>query len=269
MPTLRELVEYHKPVDIEEAIKLLKRPNVRTAPIAGGTALVPSAAREVEAVVDLGALGLSYIKTSEVSENHGGLEIGATTTLQTIAEDDRVRDYAGGVLVKAVLDTASHNVRDAATIAGSIVAGEGNSPLLTTLLALDAHLIVRGDNEEELALSKWTPRDRTLILRVLLPALRIANTHVAYEKVSRTPADQPIVCVAVRATMSAGKLIGARLALGGVGDRPVVIETAETTIDRAAQLAVESIIPPSDYFASADYRREMIGVLVKRVLSNR
>jgi CO/xanthine dehydrogenase FAD-binding subunit len=136
------------------------------------------------------------------------------------------------------------------------------------LLALDAHLIVRGDNEEGLALSKWTPRDRTLILRVLLPALRIANTHVAYEKVARTPADQPIVCVAARATMSAGKLISARIALGGVGDRPVVIEAAEMTIDRAMQLAVESINPPSDYFASADYRREMIGVLVKRVLSH-
>jgi len=266
MPTLRELVEYHKPTDVEEAIKLLLRPNIRTVPIAGGTALVPSAAREVEAVVDLGALGLSYIKTSEVAENLGGLEIGATTTLQMIVEDDRVRDYADGVLVKAILDTASHNVRDAATIAGSIVAGEGNSPLLTTLLALNAHLIVRSDNEEELALSKWTLRDRKLILRVLLPAT--ANAHVAYEKVARTPADQPIVCVAARATMSAGRLINARIALGGVGDWPVMIETAETTIDRAAQLAVESINPPSDYFASADYRREMIGVLVKRVLSH-
>lgn len=268
MPTLRELVEYHKPADIEEAIKLLRRPNVRTVPIAGGTALVPSAAREVEAVVDLGALGLSYIESSEAPENPGGLAIGATTTLQTIADDDRVRDYADGVLVKAILDSASHNVRDAATIAGSIVAGEGNSPLLTTLLALDAHLIIRRDNEEEITLSKWTPRDRTLILRVLLPALRIANTHVAYEKVARTPADQPIVCVAARTTMSAGKLINVRVALGGVGDRPRVIETAETTIDRAAQLAVESINPPSDYFASADYRREMIGVLVKRALSH-
>jgi probable selenate reductase FAD-binding subunit len=269
MPTLRELVEYHKPTDLEKAVQLLQRPNVRTVPIAGGTALVPSAAREVEAVVDLGALGLSYIKTSEAPENLGGLEIGATTTLQTIVDSDHVRDYADGVLVKAILDTASRHVRDAATIAGSIVAGEGNSPLLTTLLALDAHLIVRSDNEEELALSKWAPRDRTLILRVLLPELRIADTHVAYEKVSRTPADQPIVCVAVRATMSAGKLINARIALGGVGDRPVVIETTKTTIDQAAQLAVESINPPSDYFASADYRREMIGVLVKRVLSNR
>lgn len=266
MPTLRELVEYHKPTDIEEAVKLLQRPNVRTVPIAGGTALVPSAAHEVEAVVDLGALGLSYIKTFEVPENVGGLEIGATTTLQMITEDDRVRAYADGVLVKAILDTASHNVRDAATIAGTIVAGEGNSPLLTTLLALDAHLIVRGDNEEELALSKWTPRDRTLILRVLLSAT--GNTHVAYEKVSRTPADQPIVCVAARATMSAGKLVNVRLALGGVGNRPVVIETAETTIERAVQLAVESINPPSDYFASADYRREMIGVLVKRALGH-
>jgi carbon-monoxide dehydrogenase medium subunit len=263
MPTLRDLVEYHKPTSFEEALKLLRRPNVRTVPIAGGTALVPSAAREVEAVVDLNALGLAYIKTSEVSENLGGLEVGATTTLQSIVESDLVRDYAGGVLVKAALDTATRNIRDAATLAGSIVAAEGNSPLLTTLLALDARLVVRGDQEEEVAVSKWTPHARSLIVRVILPPVS-KDVHVAYEKVARTPADMPIVCVAVRARIDNDQLHEARIALGGVAAKPIVIETADATLEQAIRLATEAIDPPSDYFASAAYRREMIGVLIKR-----
>ncbi|HTP09512.1 MAG TPA: molybdopterin dehydrogenase, partial [Anaerolineae bacterium] len=62
MPTLRELAEYHKPTTLDEALRLLRRTSVRTVPLAGGTSLVPSAARDVQAVVDLSALDLSYIK---------------------------------------------------------------------------------------------------------------------------------------------------------------------------------------------------------------
>ncbi len=268
MPTLRELVEYHRPTDLEEAIKLLKRPDIRTVPLAGGTALVPSAARDVEAVVDLGGLGLSYVKPCEGSEVPARLCIGATTTLQMIVEDGHVLAYAESILVKATLDTASRNIRDAATIAGSIVAGEGNSPLLTMLLALDARLIVRGDREEEVSLAQWTPQERSLILRVILPPVS-KDARVAYEKVARTPADMPIVCVAARATQNGDALRDVRLAIGGVAHRPQLIVLNEATIENAAQLAVEVVQPTSDYFASAEYRREMIGVLVKRCLQGR
>ena len=58
-----------------------------------------------------------------------------------------------------------------------------------------------------------------------------------------------------------------RIALGGVGDQMLVIDADTPTIDEAIELAQASIEPPTDYFASSEYRREMIGVLVKRVLS--
>jgi CO/xanthine dehydrogenase FAD-binding subunit len=269
-------MEYHKPANLDEALQLLRRPQVRTVPLGGGTALVPGAAHDVQAVVDLSALDLAYVKVDRE------ITIGATTTLQQIVEATALRDYAGGVLVKAALDSASRNTRDAATLAGSIVAAgsnpvgfiqdsrrspQGNSPLLTTLLALKARLTVRGDRAEEIDLSQWSHQDRTLILKVTLPTLDQA-VQAAYEKVARTPADLPIVCVAARATAKAGRLSDVRLALGGVGDKPLLIERASLTIEQAVQLAAKSIDPPSDYFASADYRREMIGVLVRRVLTS-
>ena len=207
MPTLRELTEYHKPETLEEAMKLLRRTSIKTVPLAGGTSLVPSAAPEVQAVVDLGALGLSFIKTSEVSENLRGLKIGATTTLQTIVDHAELRTYADGVLTVAILDAASRQTREAATIAGSIVSAAGNSPLFTALLALDARLTVRagrGTREAEVALPYFTPQPRALILQVTLPVLS-DGTHAAYEKVARTPADLPIVCVAARAAIDQGE----------------------------------------------------------------
>jgi CO/xanthine dehydrogenase FAD-binding subunit len=269
MPTLRELAEYHKPTTLDEALKLLRRTRIKTVPVAGGTRLVPEAARDVQAVVDLNALGLSYIQTSEVSKNFGRLEIGATTKLQAIADHEAARAYADGVLVEAILDSASRNTREAASLAGSIVVAPGNSPLFTALLALDAHLMVRGARgvrEDEIALPYWSPQPRSLILRVTLPALQ-ARTRAAYEKVARTPADLPIVCVAARATVADQQLRDIRLALGGVGDKPIVIAQSAGSIEDLAQLTVATVTPPDDYFATADYRRDMIGVLTQRVLS--
>ena len=134
---------------------------------------------------------------------------------------------------------------------------------------MDARLIVRaarGTREDEIALPYWAPQPRSLILRVSLPALP-GNFHAAYEKVARTPADQPIVCVAARAAVEDQQLRDIRLALGGVAEKPIVITQPAGSIDDLAQLAILTVTPADDYFASADYRREMIGVLVKRALS--
>ncbi len=262
MPTLRELTEYHQPTTLEEALKLLRRTSLKTVPLAGGTSLVPESARDVQAVVDLNALELSFVQ-----QDHE-LRIGATTKLQTLVDHEAVRAYADGTLVAAILDEASRNTREAASLAGSIVAAAGNSPLFTVLLALDARLIVRGargTREDEVTLPYWTPQPRSLILRVLLPALS-ANVYAAYDKVARTPADQPIVCVATRATIDHDQLRDIRLALGGVAEKPIVITQPAGSIDELAQLAVSAVTPADDYFASADYRREMIGVLTRRVL---
>ena len=263
MPTLRTLTEYHKPTTIDEAMKLLRRRKIRTVSLAGGTALVAEASPDTQAVVDLSQLGLSYVQPREVSAlaNLTGLEIGATTTLQTLIDDARVQSYANGVLVKALLDTASRNTREAATLAGSIVASDGKSPLLAMLLALGAQLKVRGAHERVVALEEFSPQAGTLILSVTLPALS-ADARAAYEKVARTPADLPIVCVAALRDAEV-----TRLALGGVGDRMVLIDADAPTIEEAVELAQTAIDPPTDYFASSEYRREMIGVLVRRALA--
>ena len=150
---------------------MLRRTSIKTVPLAGGTSLVPEAARDVQAVVDLNALDLSFVTRGPETP---GLQIGATTKLQTLVDHEAVRTYADGVLVTAILDSASRNTREAASLAGSIVAAPGNSPLFTALLALEARLIVRtarGTREDEIALPYWTPQPRSLILRVTLPAL--------------------------------------------------------------------------------------------------
>jgi CO/xanthine dehydrogenase FAD-binding subunit len=260
MPSLRELTEYHKPTSIDEALKLLRRPDVRSVLIGGGTGVVADASHAVQAVIDLSGLNLSYIKATEQ-----GIATGATTTLQQMLDDQNIRNYADGVLVKVILDSASLNTRNAASIAGSIVGAAGNSPLMTALLAVGATLNIRNEQSQKIALSDWVNDTKTLIVEVILPQLA-SKVRTAYEKVARTPADLPIVCVAASGSIENGKIVGARLAIGGVSNRPMVIAQPELSIEQAAHLAQQSIDPASDYFATADYRREMVGVLVNRVI---
>jgi CO/xanthine dehydrogenase FAD-binding subunit len=92
------------------------------------------------------------------------------------------------------------------------------------------------------------------------------NVRTAYESISRTPADQPIVCAAV-AQWHSGRT---RLALGGWGDAPVLAmdgpeaEGLEITARSAYSQA-------EDEWASAEYRQEMAGILalrcIKRIIS--
>ena len=92
-----KLSEYHRPRTVAEALDFLRRPGVPTLPLAGGTELLGRKDFTTQALVDLSTLGLDGLDTDEA----GGLHIGAMVRLQTLVEDSRVRNFAGGVLSEA------------------------------------------------------------------------------------------------------------------------------------------------------------------------
>lgn len=250
--------EYHRPQTLEAALALLMRPQPFTLPLAGGTTLT-SASRQPLAVVDLQALGLN---TFEIAGN--SLLLGATLTLQGLL--DQLPSVGAGLsagLRRAISHEATYNLRMAATVAGTLVASSGRSPLTTALLALDAALLLQ-PGDETLGLGDLLPvraerlRHR-LITRITLPL----NARLAYEFVARTPADQPIVCAAV-AVWPSGRT---RAALGGYGDAPRLVFDG-TEADGAVAAAQSAYSTAADPWASAEYRQAMAGVLVGRCLNN-
>jgi CO/xanthine dehydrogenase FAD-binding subunit len=92
------------------------------------------------------------------------------------------------------------------------------------------------------------------------------NVKAAYERIARTPADQPIVCAAV-VQWSSGRT---RLALGGWGDSPILAMDGPEA--EGLEIAARSAYSHAeDEWASGEYRQEMAGILalrcIKRIMS--
>ncbi|GAH06081.1 unnamed protein product, partial [marine sediment metagenome] len=106
--------------------------------MAGGSALNrPSA--EAVAAVDLQSLGLGTI-----SKRANYLDLGAMLTLQTLLDfflssvaDDHVFQEA---FIKAIRHEATYNLRQVATVAGTLISAGGRSPFTTAMLAMDASI---------------------------------------------------------------------------------------------------------------------------------
>ncbi len=267
------LTELVRPTTLPEAVRLLRRPNVKTAILAGGTTLVPQARRDVQSLVDLCNLKLSYVK-----REGNALRLGATTTLQDMATSPDVPP----ALAQAAHASAPVNVRNVATIGGVLASAGFGAPLPVVLLALDAVLVIYSPEARQSPITAFLAyrdkllHDGALIAEIGLPLM---DARLAFEKVSRTPSDAPIVCAVTRLRLAATEGSVARdvrVAVGGVGPIPVRLARAEQTLEgkppsesliaQAAELASKEVNPPSDFLASSEYRREMVKALVRRTL---
>jgi CO/xanthine dehydrogenase FAD-binding subunit len=254
------ITTYHRPQTLEEALTLLSRPN--TVPLGGGT-LLSHPSPDPISVVDLQALGLNAIK-----KQGNNLELGATVTLQQLLESE----YCPPALKTAIKLEAPLNVRNAATVAGTLVACDGRSSFTTALLALDAKITVSSSQlsvisdqssvnsgqSPVISVGEFLPlRPRGLITQITLPL----NVKFAFEYVARTPADKPIVCTALT-QWNSGRT---RLAIGGWGKSPALAMdgTEAEGLESAAKNACHEA---ADDVASAEYRINIAATLAKRCL---
>ena len=243
--------EYYRPETIEEALELLARETPLTRPMAGGTEL-NSPSNDQFDVVDLQSLGLDKIELKG-----SNIKIGAMATLQDLLS---VSDLPSA-LSEAIHHEATYNLRQSATAAGTLVSATGRSAFATALLALDAQLVMM-PNEEKLALGELLPLRSELLKGKLITEILIpGNVKLAYQYVSRSPADLPIVCVAV-AAWSSGRT---RIVLGGHGTAPIMVVDGKDENDVLSAVG-HAYMQAEDEWASAEYRVEIAKTLTKRCL---
>jgi CO/xanthine dehydrogenase FAD-binding subunit len=275
------ITTYHRPKTLDEALMLLTQAD--RIPLGGGTLLSNASSplpkgydvsaqptADAVEVVDLQAIGLDTVK-----KQGNNLEIGATVTLQQLLESD----HCPQPLRSAIKLESPLNIRNAATVAGTLVTCDGRSSVATVLLALDAKLEIKCMNPFQLAkmeteshapeadvesvsLGEFLPLRTEHIKGKLITAITIpTNVKLAFQYVSRTPADKPIVCASL-AQWNSGRT---RLALGGYGKSPLLAMdgTEAQGLESAARNAFHEA---NDEWASAAYRMDVAATLAKRCL---
>ena len=264
-------MEYYSPTDLNEAYSLLEKYGDDAIPIAGSTFYMGHREElfdEVEAVINIKQLGLSYIR-----QDSDGLHIGATTTLNDIFTHELTRQGAFGILATTVQELNINEIRNMATIGGEVcIAGEVDMP--TTLLAYDANIFIGNSKAvRKISLADFhigylnnALEQGEMVLEVQIPQPPV-NSGGGFAKFERTAADLPIANVATRISLdSAGICTAARVVAGaatlsGVPERSSAAEALllNQAIDGAlikeVAAAAADIECVHDFRASREIRR--------------
>ncbi|MDV3426342.1 MAG: FAD binding domain-containing protein [Bacillota bacterium] len=251
---------YYIPDSIEEAYKIIEKDN---ATIIGGGAFLHLGKRNINSAVDIGKLGLDYI-----TENEENIEIGAAVTLREIEISNLLNKYFDNILSKTVFCIMGVQIRNMATIGGTIWGKYGFSDLLTSLLVLNTQVVLykRGKISLEEYLNENIEKD--ILLRI---EIKKGNINAKYLNLKNTSTDFSILNAA--AANIDGKC---RIAIGA---RPAAARLCykameyidkeginEVSVKKAGEIASEELDFGSDIRASEEYRKDISSVLVKRAL---
>lgn len=275
--------EYNLAADAGDAVALLSRYDGEAKVLAGGQSLLPLLSlrlAEPVALVDIGAISeLGYHRCEPDT-----LVVGATCTHRDIERDPRVAQRVP-VIAEAVSSIGHVSIRNRGTVAGSIAHADPAAewPLLAVLL--DAQMVAQGPGGTRTApadefflgfLSTGLEADELLAeVRFPLPPLSAGS---AFVELARRQGDFSLVGVGVALDVGPDGLVSyARIAVNGVDNKPVRSLDAEAVLvgerpgedvfDEAGRVVAAQLEPPSDLHASAQYRRSLAHVLVRRALT--
>lgn len=255
MMTIRE---YKRAESLEEAWQLnQKRPNR----VLGGMIWLKMENINVGHGHRPVGLGLDTIE-----ETDEGFSIGAMVTLRQLELHPGLAAYTDGAVRESVRHIVGVQLRNLATVGGSIYSRFGFSDVLTMFLALNASVELYKGGVVPLAEYAQRPYDRDILVRVLVPK---ENARFVYQSVRNSQTDFPVL------TCAAAKLADGSIR-AAIGARPgkavlytVAPEAGETAEEFAARFAAEvkaDIKTESNLRGGAEYRRHLAGVLTKRAV---
>lgn len=273
---------YEAPTTLEEALALLEQHGDEAKILAGGHSLLPMMKlrfAEPETLIDINGIpGLSYIK-----EEDGHLKIGAMTREVELEESELIRSKYP-IFTDASKLIADPQVRNMGTIGGNIAHGDAANDHPAVMLALRAKVEITGKEG-----SRTVPIDEFFFgfymtavqWNEILTAIHIpipsAGNGSAYHKLERKVGDYATAGAAVSLSIDGnGTVTYAGIGLTNVNATPLRAARSEAalvgkkltdeTIAEAAQYASEDCNPSADLRGDEEYKRAMVGVLVKRMI---
>jgi carbon-monoxide dehydrogenase medium subunit len=265
------------PVTVDDAVAL-RAGNEGSAYLLGGTDLLPqmrAGRRSPKRLVDLKRIA----ELHEIRENaDGGLSIGAAVPLADVETHPAVLERFP-LLAECAKTVGAWPLRQRATLAGNVCNASPAADTAVALLALDAVV-----NVASVTGRRSVPLDRfflgpgrtallpgDLVTEIVLPGAS-AGFQGSYLRLSRRKG-MDLATVGVLVGKANGSLPARwRVALAAVAPTPLRVRSAEEVLEAmgasaaraAAELSVAACRPISDLRGSAEYRREMVGVLVRR-----
>ena len=272
---------YHRATSVSHAVQLLSSYEGTARVIAGGQSLVPMLSMRLiqpDALVDVNGLAeLARIRTAGEST-----ALGALVRYTAIEESALIAERLG-LLARMVRHVGDRQVRNRGTIGGSLAQGDPTGEMPLACLVLGASVTATGpDGRREIPVADLYLGSYATVLgpcevltEIIFPR---APAHFAFAEQCRRHNDFAVVSAAAVADRGPdGRWTGVRVALGGVADQPVLAAAASAVasgsqltdgvIAAAAEAALEVADPPSDVRASADYRRHLVPIYVRRVLT--
>jgi carbon-monoxide dehydrogenase medium subunit len=273
--------EYFTPKTLKEALALLDKYQDDCKVICGGQSLLVLMRQGLVAppyLIDIKGLNeLNYIK-----DEKDGLKIGATTTHRTI-EKSAVIKKKYPVLAEMETRLASIQTRNWGTIGGNVCHGDPAGDPAPVFIALGATFTMTGSKgkrsmpAEDFTLDYFETalKEGELLTEISVPPVP-AKTGTAYYKFNVIESDLATASVAATVTLGAGDVCkDIRLALGASAPIPLRPKKAEAILKgkkitdallaQAGEAASKEAEPISDIYASEEYRRELIKVLVPRL----
>ena len=246
MMTIRE---YKRAESLEEAWQLnQKRPNR----VLGGMIWLKMENINVGTAIDLSALGLDTIEETDTE-----IIIGAMATLRDLETNAALNAYTAGAVREAVRHIVGVQFRNCATVGGSIYGRFGFSDVLTMFLVLDAQVELYKGGIVPLSEYAERPKNRDILVRIIVPK---KNAKFNYQSVRISQTDIPVLtCASVKDENGYRFAIGARPARAQIYAQPV-----DKTAEQMAEAVRAEIKTGSSLRGSAEYRRHLAGVLVRR-----
>jgi carbon-monoxide dehydrogenase medium subunit len=266
--------DLHRTTSVEEAGELLQRYGEDAAVICGGTELL--------LLMKLGFSSYGHLVDIKGIEELGGIRaengtlvIGSTVTHREIERSPLVLERLPA-LAAMERRVANIRVRNVGTLGGNLCFSDPHSDPATFLLALDAEVEY---DAGRIPLSEFLigPYETALEHGQLLRSVRIPippdGTGIAHRKLAFH--ERPAATVACTVRAVGGTVVEARIAVGSVGARPLRAFAAEamlagkpvgdpTVLAEAAALAAAASEATEDANGSAEYKTELVRVLVER-----
>ena len=263
---------------LEEAVRNLQIKN--TAIVAGGTDLLVKKARNkltADSLIDI--CGLSMLKGITHEENC--IRIGTLTTFAMLENELEVYPFCAA-LREAAYEMGAPQIRNRATIGGNVVTGSPAGDGIVALLALDAKAeLVSESGKRLIALcdfftgpGKTVIKPDEILTAVIIP--QQTGNSCFYKVGKRNALAIAVLSEAVYADIREEKLESIRIAVGSAAPIPMRAvrteqfllnhELDEASIHEAIRLIREEISPIDDVRATAAYRRELAGNILRVLL---